>query len=752
MASKPAAASPPPTESTDSPIHVIVKCVWWNTTKILRLNIIIDEKLQNCNPDGTYEEDNIPIDDYRKYSLCSLLLQLGRLFQIQPPCCAPSSSPLSICHKVLECWSLQRVMLDNPRTQQPDEGKCNHQYKKKIGGLCDIQHGDELLFSFGDYFEKIPGNKMKEEEIDVLELLPKQYKNLVTVAVIDDEKDCHDDDNSNNKKTTDNKNIECIEILSSSSDDSDDEVEDVTDTYMKSRPAPEVIELEDASSSDSDESEWEKDEYGNLRRPASYFEKKCKGRNDKSISSRDDKRSSVDDDYTNNDNEGDCKVNCSDNDEDDDNDDFIEDVTDIMLAKKQEEQKRLMEEAELLESDSEEEEKEDTKKRKKKSSNIINRRKRRKIHGESPIEVLIEEETLPDCSGHTAEDGNDSNAIGKQRNNNDDDDDVDLSVKQRIIKLLNTGLHNESNEHEARNALKLARRLLDRYNLDQAVLLKERGDGSLNDFSTTNDSADSSSLKGGIVTVNILNRKKTTPLSSMPRWIENLIEPVTTNFRVDAFVTFSKAKGFLNGGKCSVSFFGVKTNAQASAYAFKTAAERIAFMTASYDPPRATNMVPRQASLTRTARLSYAVGIVAGLQKHVEQELKEEEEKRQENLRRARSAAKTGEAYHEDEHDCGQYDEDIKHREQISVEEKLKQLENEQEARLALIDHNKKIAEDVLKVRDQCFLKTIDIDQYIALQRSNSSHYIHIRQKMLKFHHHGRDAPCHSIYHHMRQV
>ena len=170
----------------------------------------------------------------------------------------------------------------------------------------------------------------------------------------------------------------------------------------------------------------------------------------------------------------------------------------------------------------------------------------------------------------------------------------------------------------------------------------------------------------------------------------------------------SKAKGFLNGGKCSVSFFGVKTNVQLAAYAFKNAAERIAFMTASYDPPRASQMVPRQASLTRTARLSYAIGIVAGLQKHVEDELKEEEEKRQETLRGARSAAKTGEAYHEDEHDNGgQYDEDIPQREHLSMEEKVKQLENEQEARLALVDHNKKIAKDVLKVRDLCILKTI---------------------------------------------
>jgi hypothetical protein len=37
---------------------------------------------------------------------------------------------------------------------------------------------------------------------------------------------------------------------------------------------------------------------------------------------------------------------------------------------------------------------------------------------------------------------------------------ADQQVKDRIIKLLNTGFHSESNEHEAKNAMKLAQRLM----------------------------------------------------------------------------------------------------------------------------------------------------------------------------------------------------------------------------------------------------------------------------------------------------
>lgn len=718
MATKPALAasyaSLPSSSSNNNSskiFHISVKCIWWNTTKTLHINLIFNDKPLSSTTADEEEEDD---DDTRKYSLCSLLLQLGKAFHIQPPPYAPSPRLSSMFNRLLECWSLQRVD-DNAHDWSGVGGNNKKKQTKHIERLSEIHDGDELLFSFGDYFQKMssPSNNgdtsKKTDEVDLLELLPRKY-NLVTLEVINNNNNRHDGDGSGGgkygQKKNNTKTNECVEILSSSSDD---EVEDVTDMYVKkSRSSPEVIEVEDASSSSDDGSDWEKDEYGNLRRNAAYFEKKCRGTNNSNSNRRDD------DNNGNHENYGSVFDSVGDNsdvyssDDDYDDDSSIEDVTDIMLAKKQEEEQKLMKEAELLETDSEEEEDTKKKRKRKKNRNTTTRGgKRRKVQI-SPIAVLIEDQDVPDCPGASLEEeeeeGDDNQ--GKEGNTADtNDNDVDLSIKQRIIKLLNTGLHNESNEHEAKNAMKLARRLLDRHNLDQAKLLKERGNGSLNDFSTTNDKGDGSTLHGGIVTVNILNRKKTVPLSSMPRWLENLIAPVTANFRVDAFMSFSKAKRFMNCGKCSVSFFGIKTNAQLAAYAFKTAAERIAFMTVSYDPPRSKGMEGRskQASRTRTARLSYALGIVAGLHEDVKRGLKEEEQKRQEDLRRARNGAKTGEAYQEDV-DCNDEGDEIQQQRQegIPVEEKLQQLETENEARLALVDCNKKIAEDVLKVRGSC--------------------------------------------------
>ena len=683
-----------------STINITVECIWWNTSKTLHLSLNKPSLSQHTSDDDGEENNrsNKKVDrydddeDFRKYSMCSLLLQLGQLFDIQPPPYAPSSRLSSIFNKLLECWSLQQK--SNAASASSKSTYC----KKKIRNLSDINDGDELLFSFGDYFKKISrnndGNAEKnggnnitkkknaadggggEKELDILQLLPKKY-NLVTVRVINVDGN-NNDDNTNGKrsgKKVQKKDIECIELLSSSSSsDDDDEVEDVTELYRKSRPPPEVIEVEDASDSSSE------DEH--------HDEKKSRSHNNCN-NMWGNHSLGVDNLF------GSGSDHSSDKDEfdDDDDDSFIEDVTDQMLAKKQEEQQKLIDDAELLETDSEDDTKK--KRRRKRRSTTQEGRKRRKVHV-SPLEVVIEDKDVPDCPGASCEEENDNDNQVKEGGTDDNNNEVDLSIKQRIVKLLNTGLHCESNEHEAKNAMKLARRLLDRYNLDQAILLKERGDGSLNDFCTTNDK-DDLGIKGGIVTVNVLNRKKSVPLSTMPRWLEHLIAPVTANFQVDAFVSFSRT-----AGQCAISFYGIKTNVQLAAYAFKIAAERIAFMAATYEIPRSNNSFrgkrSKQSSQTRTARLSYALGIVAGLHEDVKRGLQEEEEKRQEDLKRARHAAKTtGEVHQED---CSRDKEKEEQEQQrVPAEETLHQLENENEARLALIDCNKKVANDVLKVR-----------------------------------------------------
>ena len=69
---------------------------------------------------------------------------------------------------------------------------------------------------------------------------------------------------------------------------------------------------------------------------------------------------------------------------------------------------------------------------------------------------------------------------------------ADQAVKDRVIKLLNTGFHEQSNEHEAKNAMKLAQRLMRKHNLSQALLLRERQEKE-------SSNSEQEILKGGIV-------------------------------------------------------------------------------------------------------------------------------------------------------------------------------------------------------------------------------------------------------------
>ena len=487
--------------------------------------------------------------------------------------------------------------------------------------------------------------------------------------------------------------------------DSDSEIEDVTDQYVKKkRPAsPEIIEVEDVSSDE---------ESCNTDQSASYYA------NTKQSCAHD----------TDNDDSSDGGSSVS-------ADSDIEDVTEFMLAKKKEQFLQDIDGAiELGDSDSGDDANNTNKINKKRRSS--GRPRKRKKATESPILVELDEKDVPLCPGQksTAEDeeetdtdpGNDAPA---QAN------DVDHSIKQRIVKLLNTGFHAESNENEAKNAMKLARRyapfkasklvafsihlthriafrrLMERYNLDQSVLLRERGDGSLNDFSTTNDDKEGSTLGGGIVTVNICNRKKAKVLSSLPRWIDFLVQPICANFHVDAFKSISKTTVY-RAGECKISFYGIRTNAQLAAYAFKISCEKISFMATNYDPPE---VFGRQSD-TKNARLSYALGIVIGLDRDVTEELRKEAKRRKAKLNKARRAAKSDkDASNEDsdaEDSMADDGDDAEH----PIDLTLEQLETENAAQVALVDHQKKIAKEVLKVSH--FLCAIE-------QHSHLSYHLH---------------------------
>ena len=336
---------------------------------------------------------------------------------------------------------------------------------------------------------------------------------------------------------------------------------------------------------------------------------------------------------------------------------------------------------------------------------------------ESPLEVIMENRDIPSAPGkpdHRSENNERDvemeeksmlvTGAGKKK--------AEQEVKHRIIKLLNTGFHDQSNEHEAKNAMKLAQRLMRKHNLSQALLLKERE--AKNSQNTEGDEV----LKGGMVKVKIVNRK-TGKTSLFARWLNRLLNPVCENFGVKCFVQRRR------GVSCEVVFYGIYSNAQLAGYAFKVAAERIAQMMVEYHPKRGWN-----SASTKSSRLSYAIGIVDGIEEDVQRNLDMEKGQRKRKLERARLAGSRGEAYAEsDEDDSGidsegpgislvKKENSIKNAHSrkplppnndssqsrsisgIDLQNRVEELEKEEQAALVLVDHNEKVAKEVLKEHD----------------------------------------------------
>ena len=297
----------------------------------------------------------------------------------------------------------------------------------------------------------------------------------------------------------------------------------------------------------------------------------------------------------------------------------------------------------------------------------------------------------------------------------------DEVVKERVIKLLNTGFHQGSNEHEARAAMKLAQKLMQRHNLSQVLLMKER---DIADKKGT----EPESLKGGMAKVSILNAKSQ-KASPFYHWIRLLAHAVSDNFRVDFFYVHS-------GGECSATFYGIYINVQLAAYAFKVATERVSVMMQEY-------------SKSVKLRSTYARGIARGLVQEVEEVQKREEEKRKAKLEKARLSVRNGEAYEESDDDSDEEEDDDDSQEgagftfaesatspaaasnesaeastfaspttttdsnaptampkdaplddKESASQRLERLEKREEATLALVDHHEQVAKDFLKERN----------------------------------------------------
>ena len=185
------------------------------------------------------------------------------------------------------------------------------------------------------------------------------------------------------------------------------------------------------------------------------------------------------------------------------------------------------------------------------------------------------------------------------------------NTKARIAKLLKTA-YSEGNEHEQQQALKLAKRLLEKYNLTQADI-----EGKFTD----------ESLPGGTAEVTLRMISKGIPSNEPPkqfeRWWDLMAGTVALNFAVKCYITRRKGK---------IVFYGILKNCQTAAFAYSLAFNFTHANQRNYLVPDGEYEMKRLRGLTQAskgayttnARRNYTLGVVNGLSQKVDETLREE--------------------------------------------------------------------------------------------------------------------------------
>jgi hypothetical protein len=184
-------------------------------------------------------------------------------------------------------------------------------------------------------------------------------------------------------------------------------------------------------------------------------------------------------------------------------------------------------------------------------------------------------------------------------------DDPAWGVKERIRKMLELGLHADTGEAEAKQAMQNAMRLLTKHNLERADVLRAHG-------------SDASALQGGLKVVELTGRRA----AQLTAWMRELSNVAARAFDVSYYTTATGGGRGGQGAAAQVVFYGLAGNAACAAYAFAAAVNRILALSARFPVTRAGYHEHRAAGLTqcttfaafsRVCRASYRVGLVHGL-------------------------------------------------------------------------------------------------------------------------------------------
>jgi len=225
-----------------------------------------------------------------------------------------------------------------------------------------------------------------------------------------------------------------------------------------------------------------------------------------------------------------------------------------------------------------------------------------------------------------AEDDDDGDGGGINARNGEQHSVV-VGIKERIRKMLELGLHPDTPDIEAQQALKNAQRLLTKHNLQQAEVME----GALKD---------SSALAGGMRVVELRYKGRIGRLGRIEEWVIDLVHVIADNFDTQYFTR----KYDRQDRPLQVVFYGIKQNADCSGYAFAATFNRITIMSANYNPSKISVDKDNrehavQRTYTRIARNNYKLGIVAGLQKSLRTGCEEKDETKSETKGKGRKQA-----------------------------------------------------------------------------------------------------------------
>ena len=246
---------------------------------------------------------------------------------------------------------------------------------------------------------------------------------------------------------------------------------------------------------------------------------------------------------------------------------------------------------------------------------------------------------------------------------------------ERIRKLLTTGLHPATPEHEAQTAMRLADRLLQRHQLTQADVLN------------SSDEA----LQGGSARVHLRMTKDGKPAKTK-EWMQDVASAMCSNFEVSCyFQSWHRCADT----RCDFVFYGVEANAALAAFAFAAAFNRCVALSAEHVVPcgefaqrkhQGTTTTRSAGAYTLAARATYLSGLASGLRAGVRERKNEERRTAEAELAAARAESASGEAQ-----------QPFSESTDVPAETELDRLEREEAKRSALVVRLQTVADKFIQ-------------------------------------------------------